>query len=305
MHKHFESFAELGHTYTTFTYDYRGRAESLRSYKLDAAVKEAALAAKPDVIVYIGACAGNIPSTSLWCELRETVAPTVHLVSDAADEPWWFLLQEYDAQGAFTVLCTMDGNPDWPNSKKHITGLTPVPLAYYPEPIPHADRKMVFGFAGNCGNHHVNKDGTKTGRMWMVEPMRQFGLQTRQRGTDKDGYDGYKDAAEFNRQSRITVNFPRTGSYERFHVKGRVIEAGMAGCLLLEQKGSPTPLWFTPGTDYLEWQTADEVRWMVEHYAKHPEESQAIGWNLRAKVMAQHTPAHFWQRIFDKAELKA
>ena len=58
--------------------------------------------------------------------------------------------------------------------------------------------------------------------------------------------DGYDVHAAFLGRCRLALNFSATGSGERDHIKGRVLEAGWAGCALLEPVGSPFARWFPP-----------------------------------------------------------
>ena len=129
--------------------------------------------------------------------------------------------------------------------------------------------------------------------------MIQFGLLHRPRDHERLK-DTYQKCADYISQCRIMPNFPATGSFERMHVKGRVVEVGLAGGLLLEQKGSPTPNFFTPGVDYLEWETTDQAREIVERLKDKPEETQAFGERFREKVMANHSAEKFWGRILDR-----
>ena len=99
---------------------------------------------------------------------------------------------------------------------------------------------------------------------------------------------------------RIMPNFAQTGSYERMHVKGRVVEAGLAGCLLLEPTGSPTPDWFEPGVDYLPYENMAQAKEIVERMSALPQETEAFGARLRKKVLDNHSPEKFWGRIFDR-----
>ena len=104
--------------------------------------------------------------------------------------------------------------------------------------------------------------------------------------------------------TRIMPNFSQTGSYERMHVKGRVVEAGWAGTMLLEAEGSPAKDWFELGVDYLEYSTPLRAKELVEEYKDKPEESEAMGIRLHQKVVAEHSPQKFWGRIFDKIKTR-
>jgi len=299
MHKHYESFSCLGHEIKTYVFSHIRQpvAGFAQGDKLDAEIYKAANEYKPDLIVYVGACNGNIPSSKLFAKIKAEVCPTVLFCSDAADTPWWDILKVYEEAGSFTLQVALDGNKEWPFHDKHLTALTPIDPARFPNPpIPHKDRKVHFGFAGNI-NGFAMIDGEKRGRRPLIAEMIQFGLEYRDRDRE-EVVDSYQKAADFMSQVCMIPNFPSTGSHMRMHVKGRVIEAGLAGCMLMERKNSPTHDWFEPGIDYVEWQEPDDVRQMIERIT--PEESQIFGWRLREKVMVNHSAEKFWQRILNR-----
>ena len=306
MHKHFESFKCLDPANDVKLYTYNHVMEQPdwpSGAKLDEEIYNSAKDYKPDLIVYVGAANGNTPTAVGFNRLRREIAPTVHFCSDAADEPWWKFLQEFDEEKSFTAQVALDGNKNWPLAHKEITALTPLDPSHFPNPpIPHKNRPTVFGFAGNPGSVSKLKDGRVVGRRPLVAQMIQFGLQhrarTRCRGDIDSSVSSYKEAATYMANTRIMPNFAQTGSFERMHVKGRVVEAGWAGCLLLEPKGSPTPDWFEPGVDYLQYDDMEQAKGFVDKYRNDHEGSQAFGLRLRAKVEAEHSPQKFWGRIF-------
>lgn len=293
--KHYESFLSLGHEVQLYIYK-NGRAKFskvplIEGAALDAEVYAAAKAYAPNIIVYIGACGGNTPSIPLFKRLNAEVAPVVHFCSDAEDDPWWPLLVEYDKAGCFALQVSLDGSPSWPLRESQLTALTVVDPAFFEDAtIPHAARSILFGFAGNVSG----------GRSTIIKELQRLGLNVRVRDT---GPTSYPDFAKYLGQCRMTVNFPWTGSGRHLHVKGRVIEAGYAGVLLLERGDSPTKNFFTPGVDYIEYKDAAHVRSLVDHYAARPEESQEIAERLRAKVAAEHCAEKFWGRILDRVGL--
>lgn len=311
MHKHFESFKCLSPDNDVMTYTYNHVANQpnwATGSRLDSEIYEQAKTYAPDLFVYVGACNGNMPSAEIFAQIRKDVSPTVHFCSDAADKPWWPQLMEYEDKGSFTVQVALDGNKNWPLAHKEITALTPIDPAHYPDPPkPHSERGVVFGFAGNPGAVTKLKDGRVVGRRPLVAEMTTFGLKHRPRtpctGDMDRSVSSYKEAAAYMADTRIMPNFAQTGSFERMHVKGRVVEAGMAGCLLLEPAGSPTPDWFESGVDYITYSNMDEARAVVEMYRDKPEETQAFGMRLRKKVLENHSPTQFWQRIFERCEM--
>lgn len=288
-HKHHESFACLpDNEVRCYQYHYKKNSSTPSGDVLDSEIYKAAGTYDPDLIVYVGAVSGNIPSQGLFLRLKNEIAPTVHLCSDAADEPWWPLLKQYDAAHCFSVQVALDGSKLWPLAETQVTALTVLDNSRFPLPLaPHCERSVVLGFAGNMG-------GTRTAK---IDEMRRFGLQLRLRDKRPDGYDSF---VEFMCRCRMTVNFPQTGSGRCKHVKGRVIESALSGVLLFEESGSPASEWFEPGLDYIEFNKPSHVRTLAEYYQRRPDESQVIAERLARKVRRDHGPLEFWSRIFER-----
>ncbi len=90
----------------------------------------------------------------------------------------------------------------------------------------------------------------------------------------------------------------------RMHVKGRVLESALAGCLLLESAGAPTKEWFQPGIHYLEYTDAYQAEKIIRSMEHEPERSQSIADNLQSIVKAHHTHEAFWSRVLDRLSLE-
>ena len=297
--KYGESFVAVpGNELVTAKYTNRvGKPGQGTTGMADEAILQAAKECAPEIIVYIGSRWGDLLSIPALKALRK-IAPTVHICSDAADQPWWDLLVEYDKAGAFDLQVAIDGNKNWPLHETQLTSLTPFDPARYPDPmIAHAARPILFGYSGNLGGKgSVRKD--------MMDGMRALGLQIRERDVTP-GVDTYKGFIEFVVQCRFIANFPHTGTQKYMHVKGRVVETGLAGAVLVEQRGAPTQDWFEPGVDYLEYGSAKEARQIVDHFASRPDESHAMAERMRTKVLRDHGPAQFWSRITDRVGIRA
>ena len=268
---------------------------------LDEEIWRAALEYNPDIIVYIGACGGNTPSPYLFERLRSHVAPTVHFCSDAADDPWWPFLEEYERANSFSLQVALDGVREWPLKDKGLSALTPLDPACFPAvPLPHGRRDIAFGFAGNGGSKaRINHNSDIRRRL--IDEMREFGLQVRIREGDAETYPEF---SSFLGRCRMVPNFGHTGSRRHMHVKGRVIETGLAGAMLLEQRGSPTSTWFKRGVEFLEYETGEDARQLVRFFRDAHAETQAMGERLRARIFAEHGPRQFWDRIFDRISLQ-
>ena len=293
--KYFEGLAALpGWEASSLRYDEVGGSEQL----LYARAKEYA----PDLIVYIGSRWGMTPSPSILCNMNNRIAPSVHICSDAADPPWWDMLADYHQKGAFALQVSIDGSRKWPFADSQLTCLTPVDPAWFlPDAdIPHTARPINCGYAGNPGSGGGSK---RTGMLSALLGMKPQGrlIDLRIRSNLPYTYESYCD---YMTKCRMSLNIAWSGTEAAVQVKGRVIESGLAGCCLLETKGSPTSDWFRPGLDYLEYADQFEAERIIRQLEREPAATQALGESLRARLMAEHTPAKFWQRIFEKIRLK-
>lgn len=247
----------------------------------------------PDLIVYIGSRWGKQPSIATLAQLQSKVAPSVHICSDAADPPWHDLLREYHDKGAFTLQVAIDGNKKWPASPAGLTLLTPVEFKHFPEVVlPHAERPIKCGFAGNTGGGPTSKR-----TILLCGLLEKRVLDMRVRSPLPFTYEGY---CEYLTRCRVSLNIAHTGTEQTMHVKGRVIETALAGACLLENEGSPAREWFEPGIDYAEYSTIEQAVDLIEHMNNSPLIAQSMATNLRAKVRQFHSPDTFWRTILDK-----
>lgn len=258
---------------------------------------EQVVAAKPEFVLYIGSAWGVMPSTTMLAKINHHIAPMVHLCSDAADPPWWPLLREYSEKGCFTLQVSIDGNPTWPGASRGLTLLTPVDPTNFSsdDQADHFHRGIACGYAGNPGGPGGRRREVLTA-CWMKNA-----ITVRMRD---DGTDSYSQYCDFLMGCRMSLNIPYTGTETSMHVKGRVIESGLAGCCVLEVAGSPTSLWFTPNEDYIEYASLDQLTDQIEQYGRQSDETQRRGENLRKKVLAEHTPEIFWSKVFHRVGLK-
>ena len=242
---------------------------------------DAAKAAKPDVIFYIGAVRGlGIPRPETFQELRR-IATTINFCSDAADRPWHPVLATYDRMKCFDLQVGIDGLADAPVD---LATLTPVDTR--PFDI-EAEKDIWFGFSGSVG--HLS------GRSDIVKSLEWFGgLEVRHRQSG----DTYLDHVGFVKRCSMILNTSMTGSGRRHHVKGRVLEAGWAGCALLESEGSPIGNWF-PSDCYLTYSDPREAAVIVrdidaatiDRYAKR----------LSEEVRTRYHPKMIYMDILKRA----
>lgn len=263
--------------------------EGVKEPELYAQVK----AAKPDFVIYIGTRWGPQPSIATLANINARVAPMVHICSDAADPPWWDLLREYDARSCFSVQVAIDGNDNWPGAERGLTLLTPVDPENFSVRLPHSSRPIACGYGGNGGV----PGGRRRDILW--ETLTHNLLTCRMRDGAPETYTEY---CNFTLRSRMVLNIPYTGTEQMLHVKGRVVEAGLAECCLLEVAGSPTSKWFAPDLEYLEYASLRQLRSYIADLSH--EETQRRGERLRARIMGEHTPAIFWAKVLHRTGLR-
>lgn len=272
----------LGHKVSTIVYDAMepGHAE------LPCLVSEL----KPDVVVLIGALEAHhgkpVPPVSILHRIGARHL-MVHICCDGAEPLWWNQLERYYDSGAFALQVNIDGVRTGPIGDRGLTMLCPVDAADYGVPPLWRDRKVAFGFGGNT--HHGVREN-------MLAELVRRGL-VYHRGRDDELPEGYRD---FLKTCRCAWNHPMTGGTTSNHVKARILEAALAGCLVFEAKGSPAETWFEPSVDYVAYKDEDDIASWLQMVEKDQDEAESMAMAFRAKVIAEHAPEIFWNQVFHR-----
>lgn len=249
---------------------------------------DSAWADVPDFIVYVGAYEPShgrpVPSPELLRRLRDA-APLILLCGDAADSPWWPVLEEYHRLQCFTAMVAIDGSYNTPiaSFQEGITLLTPTDPRSF-KPLPWDQRTIKLGMIGGTG--HRDK---------LIRELQARGLIDFRQGPIGRSYN---DFAQLMCQTKLTLNCAETGTGKHLHVKGRVIEAGFAGSVVLEVKGSPLSNWFKPGVDYFEYSTLEDI---IQVLNLPDELLRDKASRLHQGMVTQHGPEVFWGKVLIKA----
>lgn len=242
----------------------------------------------PDFVLYIGAPAPYharpVPAPDILAAINK-ISPTVHICGDGGDPPWWPILEEYDRERCFTVQVNIDGSPSpvssFRNGLLRLAPMDPRPF----KPLPWNERKHLAMLMGGMGGGERGEITTalvqKQLLQWYPGPGRP-----------------YDDLAAIMCSYKIGFNHPMTGSGTKMHVKGRLVEVGYAGCVLLERYGSPAQNWFFPGIEYLTYNTAGDAARLIE--VTPDALLQQMAHEFHEHVMKEHSPAAFWGKVFDK-----
>lgn len=259
----------------------------------DSNMLDAVYAHDPETVIYIGCTGGPfLPSASTFAHMRKKGRRTVCLAFDASDESWHPHLAEFREKGSFDLVVNIDGNDSWPRvTERDFTALTPIAEKYWDlAGLRHEGRRARFLFAGGYAS---------PSRARIVTWLQKFaGLVIPPRN---ESFGSYQEYADLMMEARVALSVPWSGVSEVGQVKGRVVEAGWAGCCLLEHVDSPTRHWFTPGVDYAVYRDRNEAL-MAVHQLLHTDRgatAQRMADNLASRVRKEHSPEIFWNRIWE------
>ena len=250
---------------------------------------------RPDVVILIGAHEDYhpwpVPTVDVLAKIGAKY-PLVHFCCDGAESVWWTQIQRYYDHGQFSLQINIDGVRTGPIGERGMTLLTPIDSEPFSDPPkPWKDRPTLLGFSGSKG-------GGDRGAI-IDELVRMRLLVFRER--DNAGPESYR---AFLSDCKCILNHAATGSETSFHIKGRTIEAALAGALVLENEGSPLAEWFEAGKDFLTYKDAADVQRKLSWILAHRDKAEAMAISLRSKVLSQHNPKVFWDHVFGRMGLQ-
>lgn len=250
-----------------------------KGIRLDWEIVESIRKMNPNVVFYIGANEGT--HALKWKALKEIsrFAKTVNICSDAADKPWHNILENYKNIGCFDLQVSIDGGRP---STIDLPSLTPIDSDQYQGEV---NRDIRCGFSGSTGGK----------RSEIINALSWFGnLTVRNRAAQ----DGYAEHVEFLKRCRMLLNTSWTGSGQTHHIKGRVLEAGWAGCALLEYHESPIKEWF-PDDCYFIWRDAKEAAAIIKDASDDDisRRSRRLAEEVRARFSAKSIYGEILRKI--------
>ncbi len=239
-------------------------------------------AAKPDIIFYIGGCGGPmwLPTIETFKVLRE-MAPSINLIFDGGDKPWYMLIEEYRQQKCFDLQVTIDGRLDSPVD---LVTTAPVDTRLFDGDSPPKD--IFCGISGNIGRGDQ--------RSKIINPLICKGL-VKMRRRDVVG-DGFPEHVDFMRRCQMIINTSWTGSGKTHHVKQRVFETGFAGAALLECAAAPTHHWIPP-SHFFTYENGQASRVIKD---LSTEEIVEKGGMLQEYVRAHYMPQQVYGKMLDR-----
>lgn len=264
-----------------------------RNLRNDGPMIQAARLEKPDVIFYIGACeARGLPARSTF-KMLSAEAPLIHICCDAGDAPWHRVLHEYHDLGCFALQVGIDGCKDAPVD---LATLTPVDVRLFGGRPPK--RRIRCGFSGTIGYLNDMSDACRNDPRGSI--LIPLAVSKRIRVLRRSHMRSYRAHVAFIRRCKMLINTSYTGSGKFHHIKGRVLEAGWAGCALLESKGSPIADWL-PEDCYLLYDGAKQAEEIIEGI----DDATIRGYadRLARYVREHYHPRDIYREIMERAGL--
>jgi len=103
---------------------------------------------------------------------------------------------------------------------------------------------------------------------------------------------------EILKKSKIVLNF--SYSVDSHQLKGRVFEAMLCGAMLLENENPQTRCYFTPGEDYVSFDSEDDLVDKIKYFLEHEDERLEIAARGELKVRKYYNHIKFWRKVISK-----
>lgn len=108
-----------------------------------------------------------------------------------------------------------------------------------------------------------------------------------------------KQYAEILGRSKISLNFSYSlpGTHQ---LKARVFEVMFSGALLVENQNTETPQYFTPMSEYVAFDTKEDLVDKVRYYLEHEDERRQIADSGYRRALKQYNHNEFWAKVMSK-----
>lgn len=254
---------------------------------VDNQITEWAAHHQPNVIIWLGVCGSvNQPRPLTFWLLRKSGIKTIMLCPEASHPDWDAVIETFRTQESFDLIVNLDG-------KAFPYGMTTLAIydqrPYAKAPIPWAERKYDVGFCGGVGF-------IGTMRQKLISHFRNVKSCIFMEFPFTERCGTYQDYADFMMNCRVIINSAGSSGDKSKHVKGRVIEAGLAGCALVEEEGSPIDEWFSQGT-YELFSHPVQAEMLVLDLLANPERAQVQATKLFLEVREKYSPQKIWAQV--------
>ena len=102
--------------------------------------------------------------------------------------------------------------------------------------------------------------------------------------------------------ARIVLNFSMSVDFHQ--LKGRIFEAMLTNCLLLESRNPQIECFFRDGDHYVAYDSKEDLLDKILYFEKNPAEGERIAQNARDLVLKEFTTENFWKSVHDFLGIK-
>jgi hypothetical protein len=138
-------------------------------------------------------------------------------------------------------------------------------------------------------------------RHTILQKLISSGVNLSVRGGQREEMLSAEDYASLIRRSKINLNFSLSPA-NFYQTKGRVFETLACRTLLLELKNPSTSRLFTPGRDYVEFSTINELIGAIKYYSVNDEERNKIARQGYDTYKEKYSSKRFWEIILNGAK---
>lgn len=166
-------------------------------------------------------------------------------------------------------------------------------------PFPIPTDPAIFNDAGLNRDIDVSFVGSidRDERKQTIEHLRNNGINVYQIGGQREGNIPILEYAKILQRSKITLNITKNPFNA---VNGRLFEATLCGACLFEPVWSEASYWYSPGKDYIAYDSLDDLLKKVNYYLQHDSERIAIAKNGHEKAHKSYTGPVFWEMVLQK-----
>ncbi len=248
----------------------------------------------PDIVIWLGVCGGPYETRpETFRDIRKS-AKTVCLCPEASHPDWDRLIKKFYEAESFDLIVNLDGNSEWDCRKNGLTTLAIFDQRPFVTPMPWDFRFNEVGFCGGSGS-----PGTM--RQRLIDSLKNVSREKFRfiEFPFEEKAFTYQSYANFMMCSKIIVNAAGSSGDKSKHVKGRVIETGLAGACLFEEEGSPIDQWFSKES-YITFSSPEDCIEKIDRMLQDPLPLRKAALNLYHEVREKYSPSTLWNQVFSR-----
>jgi len=187
------------------------------------------------------------------------------------------------------LLNFIDKEKSEPYYKRFLPLWVPLdPLIYFNE---GCTRNINVSFLGQV-------DGCRSYRMKYIQHLKRNNIPIYCSLVSRTQQPLHNKYVEILKKSKIVLNFSHsTNSHQ---LKGRVFEAMLCGAMLMESENPQTRCYFTPGEDYVSFDSEDDLTGKIRYFLEHEDERLEIAARGELKARKYYNHTEFWGKVISK-----